>query len=151
MGLGSHGHFTQASDQFLEMEKASFWSTISTMRRFGAALLIAVLCFALVGPDIFAGSADRKLPACCRINGKHHCALAKAEGGSSGPAFQPGRCPMFGGEQAMAPLPTGAVTKLSAGIFGPPLSHPTPHPQTSALGRVAFDRSGHKRGPPSLS
>lgn len=121
------------------------------MRRIWAALLVVVFGFTLLGPDAFAGFTDRKLPLCCSSNGKHHCALAKTEGGSSGPAFQPGRCPLFSGDQTMPPLPTAAIPKLSAGIFGAVRSHPTPRPQTAALRRPAFDRSGQKRGPPSLS
>ena len=121
------------------------------MRRIWAALLVAVFSFALLGPDIFAGLGDRKLPACCRINGKHHCALAKTERGSSGPAFQTGTCSLFTADQALPPLPTAAILKFSAAIVGPVLSHPSPHPQNAALGRPAFDRSGQKRGPPSLS
>jgi hypothetical protein len=121
------------------------------MRRIRAILLVVVYGFTLLGPDAFAGLADRKLPTCCRSNGKHHCTLAKTEGGSSDQSFQPGRCPLYGGEQAMPPVPIAATIKLSAGIFGAVLSHPATHPQTAALHRFSFDRSGQKRGPPSLS
>lgn len=121
------------------------------MRRIWAALLVVVFGFTLLGPDAFAGLADRKLPPCCLSNGKHHCTLAKTEGGSSGPAFQPGRCPLYGGEQAMPPLPTAATPKLPAAIFEAVLSYPAAHPQTAALRRFSFDRSGQKRGPPSQS
>ena len=120
------------------------------MRRIQATLLVVVFGFTLLGPDAFAGLADRKLP-CCRSNGKHHCTLAKTEGGSSGPAFQAGTCSLYGGEQAMPPLPTAATLKLPAGIFRAVLSHPAAHLQTAALRRFSFDRSGQKRGPPSLS
>ena len=121
------------------------------MRRIWAALLVAVFSFALLGPEAFAGSADRKLPQCCRSNGKHHCTLAKAADGSSGPAFQAGTCPLFGGGQMMPPLPIAAIAKPPAGIFRGLLSSSQPRTQPAALGRAAFDRSGDKRGPPSLS
>jgi hypothetical protein len=136
---------------FLELERAALGSTLAIMRRIWAAVLVVVFSLALFGPDSFAGFADRKLPSCCRSNGKHHCASAQTERGSSGPAFQSGKCPLFSADQTMPPLAAAALPKLSAGIFGVVLSHPTPHPQTAALGRVAFDRSGQKRGPPSLS
>ena len=120
------------------------------MRRVWATVLVAVFSFALIGPDAL-GSAERKLPPCCRSNGKHHCASAKPQTGSSDPAFQVGRCPQFSGDHAMPPLPTAAIAKLSPAVFGVVLSHPTPRPQTEALGRFAFDRAGQKRGPPLLS
>jgi len=121
------------------------------MRRIWAALLVVVFSVSLLGPDAFASFADRKLPPCCRSNGKHHCAAAQTERGSSGPVFQSGKCPLFSVDQTMPPLPVAAIPKLSAGIVGTVLSHPALHPQTAALGRDVFDRSGQKRGPPSLS
>jgi hypothetical protein len=121
------------------------------MRRLWAALLVVVFSVTLLGPDAFAGFADRKLPPCCRSNGKHHCTAPQTERGSSGLAFQSGRCPLFSADQAMPPLPVAVIAKLSAGIVGTVLSHPALHPQTAALGRDVFDRSGQKRGPPSQS
>jgi hypothetical protein len=107
--------------------------------------------FPLLGPGAFAGSAARKLPPCCRSNGKHHCTSAHTERDSAGPAFQSGACVFYNADQTMPPIAVAAMPKLSADIVGAVLSHPTPHAQTAALGCFAFDRSGHKRGPPSLS
>lgn len=139
------------SDHSWSWKKPVFGGTLAIMRRIWAALLVVVFSFALPGPDAFASFADRKLPPCCRSNGKHHCALAQTERGSSGPAFQSGKCPLFSSDQTMPPLSAAAIPKLSAGILGAILSHPTPHPQPTALGRAAFDRTGQKRGPPALS
>jgi hypothetical protein len=119
------------------------------MRRVWATLLVVVFSFALIGPDALS-SAERNLPACCRSNGKHHCASAQPQTGSSGPAFQAGRCRLFGGDLA-TPLPPAAIAMPSPAVFGAHFSHPTPRPQTEALGRLAFDRAAQKRGPPFLS
>jgi hypothetical protein len=119
------------------------------MRRIWVALLVLVLSFALIGPGALAARADWKLPLCCRSNGKHHCASAQKD--SSGPAFQFGRCPSFGGDQTVPPLTTAAMAKPSPAVFGAVLSHPALRPQTKALLRIAFDHSGQKRGPPILS
>jgi hypothetical protein len=120
------------------------------MRGIWAALLVAVFGFALINLDAFAGRAEQKFPPCCRSNGKHHCALAQNQGGSSGPAFQVSRCPLYSGDQTMPSRPTAAIVKLSPAAFGAIFSHPTFRPETEALGRFAFDCSGQKRGPPFL-
>src|SRR5213082_915167 len=71
------------------------------MRRLWATLLLAVIGFALIGPALLAASADTNLPACCRRDGKHHCATPAS---SNGPSIQPVRCASFPvGNPATAP------------------------------------------------
>jgi hypothetical protein len=43
------------------------------MRRLAACLLLSLLCAGLTPPLLQAQGAD--VPACCRRNGKHHCAM----------------------------------------------------------------------------
>jgi hypothetical protein len=116
------------------------------MHRIWAMLLVAVFSFTLIDPGVFA-AGERNLPACCRAGGKHHCA-AGGHQSSSGPALQSGACPRFSIEQAAPPAPLAGEVKLSQAIFAAIVSHPTAQPQDEAFGRVSFDRSSRKRGPP---
>ena len=43
------------------------------MRRFAASLLLSLLCAGMTLPLLQAQGAS--VPACCRRNGKHHCAM----------------------------------------------------------------------------
>ena len=124
---------------------------MAVMRRIWAALLVAVFGFTPFSPAAFASGDGRKLPPCCQRHGKHRCAMLQSEETSSGPALQTARCPLFGSEQTLPPLPAPAVVKLFQTLFATVLSHPTPRPQTEVLGGISFDRTGQKRGPPVLS
>lgn len=67
------------------------------MRRAPASLLLAVIGLPLITPLLLA-DARSQLPACCRRDGKHHCAMAAmiahtAEG--PGFAVSAARCPLF--------------------------------------------------------
>ena len=44
------------------------------MQRTLASLLLALVSFSLIGPLLVADTASN-LPACCRRDGKHHCAM----------------------------------------------------------------------------
>ena len=121
------------------------------MRRIWAALLVATFGITLIGPAVFASAADERLPPCCRSNGKHHCAMARSLGDSSGPAVQVGRCPLYAADQTIPLQPTAGMVSQPQAVFGTILSHPTPRPRAMALGHVAFDRSCQKRGPPFLA
>jgi hypothetical protein len=121
------------------------------MRRILASLLVATFSFTLIDPAVFASTADRKLPACCRSDGKHHCALPQSLDTSSGPVAAPARCSMFEAVQTFPPQPTAARVSLAQAIFGDLVSHPAPRPQTKALSHLSFDHSGQKRGPPFLA
>jgi hypothetical protein len=45
------------------------------MYRLSAILLSAFFSFSLISPAVFAADPDASLPACCRRDGKHHCAV----------------------------------------------------------------------------
>ncbi len=49
------------------------------MRRALAAMLVVLFSFPLIAPALASGPNDSQLPACCRRNGKHHCAMQMAE------------------------------------------------------------------------
>src|SRR5579863_4943018 len=67
------------------------------MRRALAFLLAALFSFELIAPALLADAAS-DLPACCRRNGKHHCAMADGSGDdSSAPSLKAlgSKCPFF--------------------------------------------------------
>jgi hypothetical protein len=117
------------------------------VRRVPAILLLGLFSFSLIEPALMADN-DSKLPACCRREGQHHCAMT-VESSAAGSAVQ-AVCPAFPKTGA-----TPAHTRL-AGIrpeqlmFGQPVSYLTACTQTRALLRVSFSWNRQKRGPPAL-
>jgi hypothetical protein len=121
------------------------------MHRIWVIVLVAVFVVTLIGPSVFASDGEQNLPACCRRNGKHHCAMLQEQGPSSGPAFRMGRCPLFGSVSTLPVPVTRGTPKLGQAISAILFSHPATRPQTEALARISVDRSSQKRGPPFLS
>jgi hypothetical protein len=119
------------------------------VRRISAILLLALFSFSLISPAVLAADPESSLPACCRRNGKHHCAMMAIEAASSsGPSLQAAPCASFPSIRA---VPTSAATgllKTPAAVFASVLSRPAAHPQTEQLLRNSFTLSGQKRGPP---
>lgn len=121
------------------------------MRRIWATLLVAVFGFTLIGPAMFLPTGEQKLPPCCRKNGKHHCAMAQSQESTSGPSFQAGRCAFFPNDQTLPPISPAGMPKVGQAIVATVLSDRTPRPRIEKLGSLPFDRTGQKRGPPSIS
>lgn len=119
------------------------------------ATSIAVL-FAVLAPSflIFAdltSSNEAKVPACCRRDGKHHCAMMAAAMEPSSETqlkADPPACPFRSQAStvafAVAHLPAAAAVHF-AGLE----SHPANHEQTHAAMRISEVRSHQKRGPPA--
>jgi len=116
-------------------------------------LLVVVSC-SLIAPALFAGDGSN-LPACCRRDGAHRCAMRTAASAQESPDGLAIRtpspvCPAF---PKLGPVPSGAKTpglQAAQAIFASLMQHPAVQPQTEALYRVSFTRTGQKRGPPSL-
>ena len=126
------------------------WRIMTPMRRALAILLMAVFSFPLISPALFASDAESNLPACCRRDGKHHCAMMASESESpSGPSLQAARCPSFPAASATPSSPAVSLPPVSQVIFAGLLSHPASCPQTEALCRISYSRAGQKRGPPT--
>ena len=107
------------------------------MRRASAMLLLVLSGFSLISPSVFALSAESKLPACCRRNGKHHCATMTIESeSSSGPALQAGRCSFFPTMEGVPASRTVALAAISQSGF-------------EQLGRH-WASGLQKRGPPTF-
>lgn len=126
------------------------------MKRAVALMLMVIYGLALATPLLAYASGDpeSKLPACCRRNGSHHCAISDAyqrQMASDGPAFAapPQHCPFYP-QHAQQSRIQAVLAALSAQslICASVESHPACHAQTEALSRIAFDRSRLKRGPP---
>lgn len=119
------------------------------MKRTLASLLLSVFGFALILPAF----SDTDLPACCRRDGKHHCAMADmgdaASPDGSAIVSVPSRCPLYPNNA----LPAGFdATAASAAFMVVPESiceRPNWQPIENHRG-VIFDSSSQKRGPPVL-
>lgn len=110
-----------------------------------------------VGPLATAlpGSEDARLPACCRRNGAHHCAMAAqmarmAEAASDGrPALTaPATCPYYPGAVIAWIAPAHALLAPSAG-FAVPQSSVRVALGASIAPRTAPARTHAGRGPPA--
>jgi hypothetical protein len=121
------------------------------MRRTVSILLVSLFSFALIGPAVSASDADSQLPACCRRDGKHHCAMTENQPAPSvGPLLHAARCPSFPAAKAVPASRTLGLVRISQAIFAGLVSHPASRPQTEALYRISYSRAGQKRGPPTL-
>ena len=120
------------------------------MRRSVAILLALAFSWMLILPA-FAGSAESRLPVCCRKNGKHHCMMrmeSPSESGASLVAIGE-KCPYFPHSTTVTHLKTFAPG-VSQSIFAGIARHPAISPQTEAGYRASHLRSKQKRGPPSF-
>ena len=117
-----------------------------------ASLLIAAFSFPLIAAVTLADTAS-KLPACCRRNGKHHCAISTGGTPADGPAVTASqtKCPLFPGTSV---VPVGSKTILLSavqrvgaqplcGFTSADSSHHPPH--------IASRGAIQKRGPPTFA
>jgi hypothetical protein len=118
------------------------------VRRTSALLLLAIFSFSLIGPAVLASDPESNLPACCRRNGKHRCAMGTQTGSSSERSVQSGACPSFPSIRAIPAAANTGLPKASPAVFAPVVNCPASHPQTEPLLRIWFSLAGQKRGPP---
>ncbi len=115
-------------------------------------LVLTVIGFSLIPSALFAEKTS-ELPACCRRDGKHHCASMAAKHTQPPGVAIAGlrtKCPLFPAGGAV-PASGNAVAPVAAHVFVAPVAvYPTAAAQTEAQYRVSFSRSSQKRGPPSL-
>ncbi len=124
------------------------------MRRLIAITLLLFVGLPLLSP-LFAASATNNtlLPACCRRNGTHHCAMLMQHGldNDDGKAH-------LDAEHSQCPFYPASISYSSA-HFDPPLFEEAAEvslpvglaeivAQTEARYRISFDRARQKRGPP---
>ncbi|HEX7159106.1 MAG TPA: hypothetical protein VF214_08840 [Edaphobacter sp.] len=122
------------------------------MRRLLAILLLAVFGLPYASVLVAQEGAEAGLPACCRKNGKHHCALMQTQSSDA----QGERITVVAEKCPYAPAVPAALhlslfaAPLTASVFAELVHHPAVHEQTHAKYRISRDRSRQKRGPPSL-
>ena len=123
------------------------------MRRALAILLAVLFSFELIAPALLAGAAP-DLPACCRRNGKHHCAMADmdgAEGTPSGSTVKAieSKCPFFP-KTAAVPGYSKTIFRIVAPVAGAPvlMGSAAAEPDDN-LSHTALHGPVRKRGPPS--
>jgi hypothetical protein len=117
------------------------------LRRISTTLLLFVLAMPLLAPMFFSGA--EQLPACCRRNGAHHCAMMGMGAGSTQAQFQ-SKCPYGPVASAEYTSTTNAPPPVQA-FFGEVAHHPALFAQTQAGQRISAARSHQKRGPPADS
>ncbi len=124
------------------------------MRRLLSITLLLLFSAPLIAP-LFAlgGTPEANLPACCRKNGSHHCAMSDEQIAA---LTRGDRLPAAHSICSMFPTAAGLTyhSQLSfaspALFYAEALSHPVQHRQTEAWARVALAGARHKRGPPSV-
>jgi hypothetical protein len=121
------------------------------MRRILAITLFAVFALPVIVPLAFApASTESLLPACCRRDGKHHCAvMAMLETQSQQPAFggQPAPCPYRSSKVTLAHS-FGFYPPAAFAFYAPVLQQPAIQRQANLRRLISKARCHQKRGPP---
>jgi hypothetical protein len=126
------------------------------MRRGFSIMLVLLFALAPLAPALHASAEDSSLPACCRRNGVHHCALAaraaqtrdEAQRGSSPTVSAPSTCPYYPGPATLSTGPAPALAGSATVPRAPLKAAITPAPRSFAVGsRPARSHAG--RGPPA--
>ena len=122
------------------------------MSRFIAIALLVIFAGDTALPSLLADS-ESTLPACCRRDGKHHCAMMdmiEKQQQSGGPSWRTvaRKCALF---------PRGTVAFFTDQSAPPPAvnfagstsKHPIARAQTEILYHISHSRTRQKRGPPT--
>ena len=120
------------------------------MRRSLAISLLLFFSLSLIAPLVAPEAAEASLPACCRRDGKHHCAMSDI-GAQQGKrvSIVAEKCPYAPAAPVAFHLSVFS-SPANDSVFAALVSHPAVHAQTAAQYRISFDRSRQKRGPPTL-
>ncbi len=119
----------------------------------GVLLAFFLLPFFL---PFFSFGSESALPACCRRNGKHHCAMSarlreSVQGASSGPVVRNVTSPCPYRSRLLMAFVFRVLFAPGARVFsGQAVSYPAPNAETTVVPRLSEMRSNLKRGPPSL-
>jgi hypothetical protein len=122
------------------------------MRRLLSLVLLLVFGLPAVAPALdFSATPDSRLPACCRRNGAHQCAMSQQEldGLQNGAQVNMvgSKCPCY--PTSAAPLQHQQLGfHPAAPILTALISEPTQVSQIQAWARAAEEGARHKRGPP---
>ena len=120
------------------------------LRRNLALLLLAVMISPIVAL-LLASSPESNLPACCRRNGKHHCAIMSPEPErSSRPSLYACRCPEYPNLSFLSGSRLVYFALSRNASFSPPVPRPTIALSARSFDVERFSRSSQKRGPPTV-
>ena len=120
------------------------------MRRLLAILLLAAFGLPVVAPLLAQGQdLESNLPACCRRNGAHHCALSIAAQNTNAPTIA-ARCPSFPQQVAIATLTPAAFLPTHASIKLTTATN-SASARADAQRRLSRERTHRTRGPPTNS
>jgi hypothetical protein len=131
------------------------------LRRLLSILLFAATMLPLCAPLLsMVAAAEMPLAACCRRDGKHHCAMSAAErailmgeGDAAKAVWVRALCTMY-------PQRQSSLGAVHLSCFVPErralqatdaVCDPSAELQAECLRRISFDRSRQKRGPPITS
>ena len=122
-------------------------------RRILAITLLIAFGFPLVAP-LFATTADPEanLPACCRSNGKHHCAMMHMMlmAAYSSPSFNAPPCPFYPAAVAPQRLVPAAITVPVAFTVAPLRAAVPSASAPRRAARIFLASANLKRGPPAF-
>jgi hypothetical protein len=118
------------------------------MRRALASILLGLLSFPLIAPVLRANTVS-DLPACCRRDGKHHCAMSESAAGEGLKAAQT-QCPLFPKTAAIVQSSSKIILLGAAPRMGAlPPSCSTTLTADQDRPRLAAHYAIQKRGPPA--
>jgi hypothetical protein len=126
------------------------WAIMVALKRASAIFVLLTMIFVVIAPALFADRASL-LPACCRRDGKHQCAITSAES-SHGPALKAfaEKCPLF-----PRATPTtqnhNSCRPVSVTFCDGAISDPVRLVRLDVSYRVPSGRSHQRRGPPLLT
>lgn len=126
------------------------------MRRALAVLLVLAFSLPLIAPAVVSASVESSLPACCRRDGKHHCAMQSESMQSGAMTVSVSRrlvtvsenCPCWPFARLALMLPH-ALSTSAPPVVDSLFAGPAAAAREAAAGyRVSCSRSRQKRGPP---
>ena len=116
------------------------------VRRLPAIFLLSVFSLALIVPVVWL-EPDSKLPACCRREGLHHCAMtAESSGGSAIQAV----CPVFPGTSAAPAYSKLTGARPLQAVEASIAAQTAVRARTEILAHSFSHRAQPKRGPPAF-
>ena len=121
------------------------------MRRISASSLLAAICFWLIAPLVLAGG-EANLPACCRRNGAHHCAMSSEDASADGAVWHStgSKCSSFPAASEAPSRAALAASRNCAAIVTAMVRQSSVPQRAEVIYRLSFSRSRHKRGPPVI-
>jgi hypothetical protein len=121
------------------------------MKRMLATLLVLVFSLPLAAPAFVSIASRSELPACCRRNGAHHCAMGSMS--AAAPAHYrtvSSNCPWWPAGHVRLMMPHAVGTR-SAAVVGH-VAHSAARVREAEAGyRISCERTRQKRGPPAVT